>query len=254
MNEGCKYKLALDNRLLILYERFRYGGFKEGIDNKKIIKLLSRIKLPYITNAKQIEACKAELPAAFYESIQPGLVASATPGQTLEDLAQLTLHRIILTDTAKRFPYANIDSSTFDANFSMTCHAAGSRDELLSHIKHLIDKSIRVHIIDLYLHEAIARGNCSIETLFSDPSIEIVCHDIPKKRGLPKNFTSLNSYLKSKKLKNKVILRNVNFDKIHDRYLEIEHDTHKYKILLSSGFEYLFCSKKEITCIFKETQ
>lgn len=254
MSGTCPYKLVLDNRLLILFERFKDGGFKEEIDNQKVIRLLSRIKLPYITNATQVEACKAELPTEFYESVQPGLVASATPGQTLEDLAQLTLHRIILTDTAKRFPYTNIDSSTFDANFSMTCHAAGPRDELLSHIKHLVDKAIRIHIIDIYLHEAITRGNCNIETLFSDPAMEIVCYDIPKKRGLPVNYRSLSSYLKSKKVTNKVIPKNINFDNMHDRYLEIEHSTHKYKILLSSGFEYLFCTKKEITCVFKEMQ
>ncbi|KAF5044009.1 hypothetical protein DSECCO2_496290 [anaerobic digester metagenome] len=252
MSEACPYKLVLDNRLLILFERFKDGGFKEELDNQKIIKLLSRIKLPYITNAKQVEECRAELPIEFYESIQPGLIAAATPEQTLEDLAQLTSHRVILTERPGQFPYIDINSQTFDSNFSMTCHAFSARTELLAHIKHLIENAIRVHIIDQHLHEAIGRGNCSIENLISDPSIEIVCHDSPNERGTQNNFICLKKYFKSKKLNNKVTLKNVNFCNIHDRYLEIEHSTHKYKILLSSGFEYLFCTKKEITCVFKE--
>lgn len=252
MSVGCKYKLVLDNRLLILFERFKDGRFKEEIDNQKVVRLLSRIKLPYITNAKQVEDCKGQLPTEFYDSVQPGLVASATPGQTLEDMAQFTSHRVILTDRPSSFPYVDINSSTFDANFSMTCYASSVRTELILHIKHLMRNAIRVHIIDSYLHEAIARGSCDFEKLFTEPSIEIVCHDVPKKRGAPRNFNSLKKYLQSKNMKNKVTLKNVNFDNMHDRYLEIEHDTHKYRVLLSSGFEYLFCTKKEITCIFKE--
>lgn len=39
---------------------------------------------------------------------------------------------------------------------------------------------------------------------------------------------------------------------MHDRYLIIEYPTHSYEIILSSGFEYLFSDRKEITCVFRK--
>ena len=63
---------------------------------------------------------------------------------------------------------------------------------------------------------------------------------------------ALRNYLSKKHLQKKVIHAPHSYGTMHDRYLIIEYPTHSYEIILSSGFEYLFSDKKEITCVFRK--
>lgn len=255
------YKLVLSDELLVLFERFKASGLTSSVDKKLLIRLLSRIKLNYLTNIQQIQRCQDNLPTEFVADVVPALLAQNVKGESLESLALKTVHRVILTEEQKNLPYVNINCAKFDTNFSITCKKNSSRSELISHLKMLIGGAQRVHIIDKYLHNALKNGRCLLEQLIPGNDVEICCHDTKscrkRKKGAAREYrpayTQTVNRLRQFGLKNSVVFKLQNYKRIHDRYLIIEYGTHTYQVIFSSGFEYIFNDKKEITCVFMET-
>lgn len=252
-------KLVLSDELLVLFERFKANGLTSSVDKKSLIRLLSRIKLNYLTNIQQVQRCQGKLPQEFVADVMPALLAQDVKGESLESLALKTVHRVILTEEQKSLPYVNINCPKFDTNFSITCKKDSSRSELISHLRMLIGGARRVHIIDKYLHKALKSGRCLLEQLLPGDDVEICCHDTRscrKRKGAAREyrpaFTQIINRLRQFGLKNSVVFKYQNYKRIHDRYLIIEYGTHAYQVIFSSGFEYVFNDKKEITCVFME--
>lgn len=256
-------QLVLDDDLFILYSRFSSGATVDELDKETLVALLSRLKLPYKYGPEQVLRCKDELPESFMAEIAPRILAGGTTGQTLEDMALQTVHRVILTTKSNTFPYVNIRSQKLDAHFSITVPAGSPRTELQNHIRSLLQGATCIHIYDQYLYGAIDRNNFSLQSLLPDTSIKILCHDMPqlKQGGKPKNklrkkvrpnFFTLRDHCARHQITNPLTFASHSYQDMHDRYLIIEYPTHSYEIILSSGFEYLFSDKKEITCVFRK--
>lgn len=256
-------QLVLDDELFILYTRFNSGVNTNDLDKNTLYALLSRLKLPYKYGPEQVLRCRDELPESFMAEIAPQILAGGTTGQTLEDMALQTIHRVILTTKSNTFPYVHIRSPKLDTNFSITVPANSPRTELQNHIRSLLQGATCIHIYDQYLHGAIDRGSFSLQSLLPDTSIKIFCHDMPQiKKGkkatkklhkkVRPNFFTLRAHCAQHQIANPLTFASHSYEDMHDRYLIIEYPTHSYEIILSSGFEYLFSDKKEITCVFRK--
>lgn len=256
-------QLVLDDELFILYTRFTSGVSVDKLDTKTLFSLLSRLKLPHACSADQIIRCKGELPERFLSETAPQILAGGTTGQTLEDLARQTVHRIILSHKENALPYVNIFSRKLDADFSITVPAGSPRTELQTHIRTLLHGANSIHIYDQFLHGAIDRNNFSLQSLLPDTSIRIFCHDVSaigqKERPTRKlrkkvrpNFFTLRDYCTRHKIANPLAFACSSYADMHDRYLIIEYPSYTYEVILSSGFEFLFSDAKEITCVFRK--
>lgn len=248
------YQLVLDDELFILYTCFKYGAIIDDSDRDTLIALLSRLKLPYKYGPDQIIRCKSELPQSFIKDESTSRILAGGPtGQTLEDMALQTVHRVILTKKSKDFPYVNILSQKVDTHFSITVPACSPRTELQKHIRFLLQGATCIHIYDQYLYGAINRNNFSLQSLLPDTSIKIFCHDEPQNRygKVQPNFSTLQTYCARHQIANTLAFTSHSYQDMHDRYLIIEYPAHSYEVILSSGFEYLFSDRKEITCVFR---
>lgn len=244
-------QLVLDDEMMILFENFRSGNILSDRDRNKIITLIGKLKLPYKTNADQIIRCCNKLPKNFIDDRGSAILANGTTGESLADMARHTLYKIILTDGKDNLPFINISSKTFCTDFNIYLKKGESRNNLHEYIKRCTFGATKIHIFDRYLGDAIDRGNCNIENLILDNSIEIICYEHISTAHQYPISTKLRNHI-SKYCKNKISSKQHNFNNIHDRYMTIEYPTYKYQIILSSGFEYLFCDKKEITCVFRK--
>lgn len=242
-------QLVLDDALFILYSRFNSGVDINTLDkNTKndLFALLSKIKLPIALNAEQIRRCYTKLPDSLHDGVLEGIAATGAV-ESLEDTALDTVHGVILTLGKTSMPYVDIHDQTVDTNFSITIAAGQSRSLLVQHIARLASNAISLHIYDRYLFNGIRTGVTAFETLLNKTTAEIICHDGKGKAC----FKALQSYLAGKNISNPVKYALHLYQDMHDRYLIIEYPTHSYEIILSSGFEYLFSDRKEITCVFR---
>lgn len=243
--------VVLDHGVLINYARFLKG---EKHIRELTEKTISMMKDFYETSPRQLKLCKRFLPASFYDEIAPQAAASGMAAQELETLVKRTKHKIILTrkEGKRNIPYVNIFEKQVDISYTITCEAGKPRDHLLQHIKNLCEQAINIEICDKYLN----RFNICLSSIFPIGPLQIKICDgkfqDQGKKGIQAAGT-ITAGLKGKKAFSSAWvvtpITTFNFKRVHDRYIRIDND---YEIILSSGFEYLFNTRKEITCIFRE--
>ena len=254
------YKLVLSDKLFTIFENFRSNGVDTSIDKDIYLNFFSKIKLPYLTNAKQIVRCKEHLPREIVDDLLPYHLNMSIKDETLEELSIRTVHRVILSDNEDKIPFININTPKIDTYYAMTCKAGEPRDEIIKHIKNLCSESKCISFIDKYLYNGVINGVCRFEEILPASGAEIVCyaelcffsnrHTTRKK--FKRNFDALANYFSGLGILGKFRIKTKSYSGIHDRYILIDCDSYKYKVILSSGFDNLFNTQKEITCIFQE--
>lgn len=240
-------QLVLDDSLFILYMWFNSGMDVNTLHKntrKNLFAVLSKIKLPVAFNTDQIRRHKKFLRKILPAETLTGMLAAGSAG-TLEDTALDTVHGIILTRKTTNLPYVNIHDPDIDTNFSITVTAGQSRNSIVHHIAKLAKKAIKLHLYDKYLDSKFKK--IPFVDLLQYTSADIVCHGENKKMA-----RELRKYLARNHVQKTVIHVSHSYHTMHDRYLIIEYPTHSYEIILSSGFEYLFSDRKEITCVFRK--
>lgn len=255
-------QLVLDDELFILFERYNADVNVDELDKTSLFLLLSKIRLPYKYSADQVFRCYKHLPDSFQRMTGAAILAAGTTDESLKETALRTVHRIILSKKYNTLPFVNIASEKFCSDFSITVKPGEPRTEIQAHIKELLKGAESIHIYDQYLHSAIDRNNFDISLLIPNPSIKIFCHDMKKmpknlktkklKKKFRPNYYALKHHCTQCRCHNDVCYAFHSYDKMHDRYLIIDHKKYSYQVVLSSGFEYLFSDKKEITCVFRK--
>lgn len=254
------HKLVLSDKLFTIFENFRSKGVDISIDKDIYFNLFSRIKLPYLTNAKQIVRCESQLPKEIVDDLLPYHLNMSIKDETLEELSIRTVHRVILSDNEDKIPFININTPKIDTYYAMTCKAGEPRDEMIKHIKNLCSESKCISFIDKHLYKAIVRGACRFEEILPASGADIVCYaelfffskQNTTRNKFKRNFNALKSYFTNLGILRHFRIKTKSYSGIHDRYILIDCDSYKYKVILSSGFDNLFNIKKEITCIFQE--
>lgn len=241
------HKIVLDDDLFIIYQKLLAG---EQTDSRIAKALLGALQPDIAIDKSQVMRCKERLPETFKNSsLVVTLLQCDCKEKTLEELAQESVHKLILTyDQAKEntpYYYCIKTQKPFTTTYTLTCKANNCRDSLLEHLRYLCSDATEILLRDQYLENFP-----EVYQFLPDKELKIYCTE-------PHSGDTIRKAIKDHPKSSSrwdIRLDKGNFTNIHDRYLRITYPTHKYEVILSSGFEYLFSTKKEITCIFHETQ
>jgi len=227
------YALVLSDELLSVYFDFRQGK----IANSRLLEsFLSYYHAPFLTNVEQLKRIGIN---SEHELI-PQLAAQGFMGESLEELAGKTYYKIILNTSSSEYPYVNINCDKVEKNFSLTFKVGEDREKAIQLIKALCDDAKFILIFDPYF--------CN-----NWRNTKNVFHQIiPKKK-----LTLLDSgHLGTKTSEIKKIYpewiiksdKKNTYTRSHDRYLLIDNEI---EVILSSGFDYLFSTHKDLTCVIR---
>jgi hypothetical protein len=226
------YSLVLSDELLKNYVEFKQGK----VNKPKILEhLLNYYHSIHITNTAQLKRINYEDPALLQQLAAQDLIS-----QTLDELVNQTRYKLILNTENVDYPYVNIYNDQVEKNFSLTFRKGENRDKAIQLITALCVNAKSILIFDRYFCN---RWN-ETQQLFK----QIIPN---KKLTLLHDGHLEGKQSEIKRICNKWIIksdRRKTFTNFHDRYLLIDD---KIEIMLSSGFDNLFSTDKDLTCLVR---
>lgn len=210
-----------------------YCNFKEGkvYDRSLIENLLHYYKPSILTNTSQLK----RIGRSMSPQLETTLRKSGFTTQSLKDLAQNTVYKIILCTDKDSYPYVNINGDKIENNLTACFFKRESRLKAIEHITALCRKAKRICVCDKYSFQ----NNENIELL----------KDILPLKDLTIVYDS--QYMTIDLLQKhceKWTFSDRTLSEYHDRYLVIDD---KLEIILTSGFDYLVKTEKEFTYIVR---
>lgn len=211
----------------------QYCNFKEGkvYDRSLIENLLHYYKPSILTNTSQLR----RIGKSMSPQLETTLRKSGFTTQSLKDLAQNTVYKIILCTDEDKYPYVNINGDKIENNLTACFFKRESRLKAIEHITALCRKAKRICVCDKYSFQ----NNDNIELL----------KDILPLKDLTIVYDS--QYMTIDLLQKhceKWTFSDRTLSEYHDRYLVIDD---KLEIILTSGFDYLVNTEKEFTYIVR---
>ena len=228
-----KCGMVLDHHLFVEYDKFKKG---EGYNKPLVNKILSYYHNDFLTNVGQYEHNGIQINRSY----RAALVTSGLKNQSLEELAELTTYKIILTDGKTNFPFVNINEGRFKSSISTFYEGDEERVAAKDYLKNLCQgaqKSILLY--DGYINVAhdldgllkYILPNSKIQFIFSFEKI-----GVDHRNELSTTHPNLR-------------LKDIGgVPKHHDRYLIIDD---AIEVVLTSGFEYLQNQRKELSLVIR---
>lgn len=241
------HKIVLSDALFICYENFNRIDHLNNTEKKRAKRLLSCYRAPHLTNIAQLNRCKSQLPDVVYDRLAPALAQASHRNQALEDLARKTLYQLILTEdeTHRQLPYFNIKQKNVESNYTITCAKGNDRKDLQNHIERLCASAKKILICDQYFIENWRNTFALFNRILPRHTMKIEYVETNTHAQFSDKISAI------KKICRDWILEEYHgsqYENLHDRYLVIDH----LQIILTSGFDYLWNTNKEITCVFRE--
>lgn len=226
------YSLVLSDDLLNVYFDFKQGTVNKP---KDVEKFFNYYHAPHLTCVEQLKRIGIDDPTLFQALAAQGFIT-----QTLEELVNFTQYKLILNAIKSDYPYVNINNDKVEKNYSLRFQIGESRNKAVQLMSALCLGAKFILIFDTYFCE---RWN-GTQQLFQQV--------IPKERLTllhSGHLTNKTSEIKQIHTGWKIKLDTRNtFTNSHDRYLLIDN---KIEILLSSGFDNLFSTDKDLTCVIR---
>lgn len=240
--------VVLDDGLYKTYHIFKKGDAESLKDLKtdKISKILHFSGNSVLTNIAQIDRLRLEIS----EALRSRLNHMKSKRHSLLELSKNTIYKIILTDDAskKDFPYVNVDRDQIEMVLGGFVMRNQSRDKAILHLKSLCADAREIILYDRFFAADAAKENQNIDILKNilpeSRKLTLFYH----KRGTEAahisevGVTRLTSERSRWTLQDKVLEDN------HDRYIIINNEI---EIILTSGFDYLSDTGKEISYIVR---
>jgi hypothetical protein len=228
-----QYSLALSDELLKVYFDFKAGSVS---DTRLLEKFLSYYHAPFITSVNQLEAINHQ-----NSSLMQQLAAQGYISDTVGQLAQKTIYKIILNTERSDYPYVNILNDKIEKNFSLSFKCLENRNKAHALIRALCADATSILIYDIYFEENWSTTKEFFQ-LLPTKKLTIYFGINPKQTIKTELKNTCPQWTIKQDTQNK--LKNS-----HDRYLIIDN---KIEIILSSGFYYLFKSNKDLNCLIRE--
>ncbi|GAW87832.1 conserved hypothetical protein [Bathymodiolus platifrons methanotrophic gill symbiont] len=226
------YSLVLSDDLLQLFLNFKNGK----VNNPNLVeKFLNYYHVPHLTCVDQLKRIGNEDTALLQLLASQGYIA-----QSLEYLVTKTRYKLILNTEKYDYPYVNIDQDKVEKNFTLTFGIGENRDKAIQLITALCLDAKFILIFDRYFCERWNNTKNLFQKVIPHKNITLLHDD---------HLTNKTSEIKkinrtwTIKCDKKKIFRNA-----HDRYLLIDN---KIEIILSSGFDNLFSTNKDLTCVIR---
>lgn len=263
--------LVLDDKLFLFWNTILKSGLKRSdIDRAK--KFFSFYR-PHAINEEQYKRTQVPLDPALKTSIiQSSLKEIFLFTGSLEQLSLLTRLKIILCENDSEYPRVNINGlnagEIIESNYTGTFDKV-PREKCLNHLRALCKDALSVLICDkyLYVYKDGSPDDCKQRSL---ERVTNIMHAINPSTSCRVDF--IDFYYDNNPRKNefnnspfKLVIdqlkqsypsvdrRRYNGSKsdVHDRYMLIESNQGKMKVLFSSGFENLFDDTKDMTYIVR---
>ncbi|MGF1793750.1 hypothetical protein L4D21_24455, partial [Photobacterium profundum] len=225
--------------------------------------LLCHLKMPFVLDNTQALRCINRLDVSIRNQVlspalQMQLLALGQPAKTDQELALSSIYKIMLTAdiTKTSFPYVNISTPKIELNYCKTCLATEPRIDLINHLKYLCADANKIILCDNYLINNWNNNKALFDTIFPKKKLDIYYVEVPhyfKKTGCQavRRYSTKAADIKAK-CSDWTYQSTSLYTSRHDRYLLIETATSKIEVILSSGFDYLWRTNKEITCVFRQ--
>jgi hypothetical protein len=230
------YQIVMEDELLLNYFQFK----NNMNENPKLIQKLFTYYKPFLTNISQLE----RIHFGDDDSLRAQLLGNGYKNQTIEELVEYTSLKIILSNSENTYPYLNINNDKIEVNYTGTFKKDESRTKCIDHLKKLCKNAKNILICDNFLGKKMDILEKVFDLFPNNISIDYEFKDTPQLD--PKIILKL----KNKKNLTKIAVNpNMKYKDLHDRYLLIDS---KIEVILTSGFDYLFDSSKELTYIVRK--
>lgn len=227
------YQIVLEDDLLQEYYQFKSGDLGNIF---RVTRLLNFYK-SHLTNVAQLARINRGDDALRQQLAQAGYIS-----QTVEDLANFTKLKLILSASNSSYPYVNVmGEDELDMNFTGTFKKT-SRKKAVDHIKNLCLQANSILIYDKYLCDKKEDILRKIFDLFPMKKFSLIYHDGQLKQDTIAKWKSINKLVTIKKD------TRGNYRGFHDRYLVIDD---KLEIVLSSGFDNLLSDDNDFTYVLR---
>lgn len=227
------YQIVLEDELLEAYYQFKSGSTENSF---RATRLLNFYK-PHLTNVSQLVRINRGDDALKQQLAQAGYIS-----QAIEDLANLTTLKLILSASNSSYPYVNVmGKDELDMNFTGTFKNT-SRTKAMDHIKNLCLQANSILIYDKYISDKPEKILMKIFNLFPVKKFTLFYHDNQLKQETITKWKSVNKLVTIKKD------TRGNYHGFHDRYLVIDD---KLEIILSSGFDNLLSNNNDFTYVLR---
>lgn len=222
------YSFVLSDQLQEEYCKFKEG---KDYDRSLIENLLHYYKPSILTNTSQLK----RIGRSMSRQLETTLRKSGFTTQSLTDLAQNTVYKIILCTDKDSYPYVNINGDKIENNLTACFFKRESRLKAIEHITALCRKAKRICVCDKYSFQ-------------SNDNIELLKDILPLKDLTIVYDSQYMTIDLLQKHCEKWTFSDRTLSEYHDRYLVIDD---KLEIILTSGFDYLVKTEKEFTYIVR---
>ena len=231
-------QIVLEDNLLKAFYQFKHG---EASDVKLVAQLLTYYK-PHLTCVAQLKRIGISEATLLQQ-----LAASGWVGQTVEELAQRTSLKLILSSNQSDFPYVNVTGSdVIEPNYTGTFKNV-PRQKAIAHIKALCQAAKSIYIYDPYLKNYQERATQMIMdgvfSLLPMSIFTVFCDEGSFVQSTKSEWKRRNCQLTFKNTDSSSSYRGM-----HDRYLIIDR---KVEVIMSSGFDYLFDTNRDFTYVVR---
>lgn len=231
-------QIAIDDDLLKDFYLFKQG---KPCDTKRVMQLLSYYK-PHLTCVDQLKRIGVN-----DASLLAQLASSDWIHQSIEELAQCTNLKLILTANASDYPYVNVaGGDAIEPNYTGTFKNV-PRSKAILHLKALCQNASSIYIYDPFLKKYQERSTQTIMdgifSLLPRNAITLYCDESSFSQATKSEWKRKNNQLNFRNVDT-----NSSYKGLHDRYLVIDR---KVEIILSSGFDYLFDVQGDFTYVVR---
>lgn len=231
---------------------------QENYDDKIVERILHYYKPPVLLSKMYMEKYYND------EATLRSIIASSGNicfDEPLEQYADKTIYKIILSRDRNDFPYINVFGDKIENNLSATFLKQDERIKAKKHFKALFDNAKALFVYDNYLSSDFDNNKkCNKNNI--DSFIKFAQECFPKRRldifypsslEFPQKLcTDLKKICKDWEIKrNTDSTINNDYNGLHDRYIIIDR---KIQIILTSGIHHLMDKKKDFTYIIRVIQ
>jgi hypothetical protein len=227
------YQIVLEDDLLEAYYQFKSGNMANIF---RATRLLNFYKT-HLTNVAQLKRINRGDDALKQQLAQAGYVS-----QPIEELANLTKLKLILSASNSSYPYVNVmGKDELDMNFTGTFKNT-SRKKAMDHIKNLCLQANSILIYDKYIGDKSEKFLMQLFSLFPVKKFSLIYHGEQLKQETITKWKAINKLVTIKQD------TRGDYRGFHDRYLVIDD---KLEIILSSGFDNLLSNNNDFTYVLR---
>lgn len=223
---------CLDDELASLYHQFKKG---HSVNNRLVSMLLNHYKPKHKTNFAQLRRIGVDEAGLLSQSIN-----SLEKNLSLEELAETTIFKYILSASNNTYPYRSLENKNFQSEVLYSFKSGDDRKDFIEHFESLLKKAKNVTVSDKYL---ISNSGCwqPFFGLFKNCNIYLSFDS--KDQSFVSNIKCIvgNSCRVTSDSRS-------NYSQLHDRYILIDD---KVELVITSGIDYIFDTTKECTVIMR---